>query len=139
MPVPRPLALMMLFALCAGLAAAQSQESHASDLVVFRGSAAMNFSDSVPLDQLHVTQNLPSGFHLQSSETSIPARATDSSPFFSSRSTSGMSLGPESDETCYYIRGYVVIRDSPHSDSVHRDGSSTCVPAARFRVYTTGR
>jgi hypothetical protein len=40
------------------------------------------------------------------------------------------------DATCYAIRSYLVVRDSPDSDSTHRDGSTTCVPAARFRVHT---
>jgi hypothetical protein len=39
--------------------------------------------------------------------------------------------------TCYKIRNYLVVRDDPHSDSFHRDGYTTCVPAARFRIYTT--
>jgi hypothetical protein len=40
------------------------------------------------------------------------------------------------DATCYAIRSYLVVRDSPDSDTTHRDGSTTCVPAARFRVHT---
>jgi hypothetical protein len=40
------------------------------------------------------------------------------------------------DATCYAIRSYLVVRDSPDSDSTHRDGSTTCVPAAHFRVHT---
>ena len=43
----------------------------------------------------------------------------------------------ESDGACLFIRSYRVVRDSPRSDSVHRDGYTTCVPAARFRMYTT--
>jgi hypothetical protein len=41
-----------------------------------------------------------------------------------------------SDTTCFFIRSYLMVRDDPHSDSTHRDGSTTCVPSARFRVYT---
>ncbi len=42
----------------------------------------------------------------------------------------------QSDATCYSIRSYLVVRDGPKSDSTHHDGSTTCVPAARFRMYT---
>ena len=41
------------------------------------------------------------------------------------------------DTTCYLIRSYLMVRDSPHSDTTHRDGYSTCVPAARVRMYST--
>ena len=43
----------------------------------------------------------------------------------------------QSDATCFAIRSYRVVREDPQSDSVRRDGYTTCVPAARFRVYTT--
>ena len=43
----------------------------------------------------------------------------------------------QADATCFAIRSYRVVRDDPHSDSIHRDGYTSCVPAARFRVYTT--
>jgi hypothetical protein len=41
--------------------------------------------------------------------------------------------------TCYSIRSYVVVRDDPNSDSTHHDSSTTCVPASRFKVYTSDR
>jgi hypothetical protein len=47
----------------------------------------------------------------------------------------GMAL--QSDVTCYAIRSYLVVRDDPKSDATHRDGSTTCVPAARVRMFTT--
>jgi hypothetical protein len=37
---------------------------------------------------------------------------------------------------CFSIRSYVVVRDSPNSDATHSDGYTTCVPSARFRVYS---
>jgi hypothetical protein len=43
----------------------------------------------------------------------------------------------QNDATCFAIRSYRMVRDDPQSDSTHRDGYTTCVPAARFRVYTT--
>ena len=41
-----------------------------------------------------------------------------------------------SDSYCLNIRSYVVARDSKNSDSVHLVGSTTCVPASRFRLRT---
>lgn len=38
---------------------------------------------------------------------------------------------------CYAIRSYVVVRDTLHSDSTHAGGYSTCVAAARIRMYST--
>jgi len=40
------------------------------------------------------------------------------------------------DFACYAIRSYRMVRDNPNSDSTHRDGYTTCVPAARFHYYT---
>jgi hypothetical protein len=42
----------------------------------------------------------------------------------------------QAEATCFAIRSYRVVRDDPHSHSIHRDGYTTCVPSARFRVYT---
>jgi len=43
----------------------------------------------------------------------------------------------QGDVACFSIRSYRVVRDDPHSDSTHRDGYTTCVPAERFKVYTS--
>ncbi|MGA7294665.1 MAG: hypothetical protein WBW53_16325 [Terriglobales bacterium] len=40
----------------------------------------------------------------------------------------------KSDETCYFIRSYRVVRDSPNSDLTRRAGYSDCQSAARFQV-----
>ena len=40
------------------------------------------------------------------------------------------------DSYCLNIRSYVVARDSKNTDSVHLVGSTTCVPASRFRLRT---
>jgi hypothetical protein len=39
---------------------------------------------------------------------------------------------------CYAMRSYKVARDDPHSDSTHAAGYSTCQPATRFHVHSTG-
>lgn len=43
----------------------------------------------------------------------------------------------QTDATCFRIQSYLMVRDDPHSDSTHFKGYTTCVPSARFRVYTT--
>jgi hypothetical protein len=43
----------------------------------------------------------------------------------------------QADVACFSIRSYRVVRDDPHSDSTHRDGYTTCVPAERFKVHTS--
>ena len=40
------------------------------------------------------------------------------------------------DSYCLNIHSYVVARDRKNSDSVHLVGSTTCVPASRFRLRT---
>jgi hypothetical protein len=143
MPLSRLLALVMFFALCAGLTLAQSQQNDSSNLVVFRGAASMK-SSNASADQPQVGP----GSQIARSQpntggSGLLAKAGDdwrgSHPDGPTYGTPSFPLGPESDKTCYFIRDYVVIRDSPHSDSTHRDGSFTCVPGSRFRVYTTGR
>ena len=135
MPVTRLLALVILFTLCAGLALAQSLQNDASNLVVFHGAASM----SSATDGDDLTANLESQIaagHSKTEYDSLLAEIRDE--WGNSRNASqGLSLGPEADRTCYFIRDYVVIRDSPHSDSTYRDGSFICVPGSRFRVYTT--
>jgi hypothetical protein len=142
MPVARLLAIVTLFAMFAGFVQAQSQQNASSDLVVFEGAAAPNWSNAIvdppaiqPQLDLESPQKLtqpgakePGGLERVDNDWKSPNRATASFP-----------LSPESDRTCYFIRDYVVIRDSPQSDSTHRDGSFTCVPGSRFRVYKTGR
>jgi hypothetical protein len=39
--------------------------------------------------------------------------------------------------TCYYIRSYLMARDSKDSDSTHLVGVSTCQPARQYGVKTT--
>lgn len=135
MPVTRLFALVMLFTSCAGLAMAQSQQNDSSNLVIFQGAASMN----IAADGADLKANLESQIAAGQSKTdyeSLLGAARDRSGN-SHDASQGFALGPESDRTCYFIRDYVVIRDSPHSDSTHRDGSFTCVPGSRFRVYTT--
>jgi hypothetical protein len=135
MPVARLLALVMLFALSAGLASAQSQNKDASNLVVFQGRASMKVAENSAFDALQAGPSSAASAQQAAGDGTLLASAADEYRHF--RNDPGASLGPDADRTCYYIRDYVVLRDSPHSDSVHRDGSSICVPGSRFRVYRT--
>jgi hypothetical protein len=135
MPVSRLLALVVFFALCAGLALGQSQPN-SSDLVVFQGVASMN--PAIGSADLRANPESQTASNPPSAENgSLLAEAHDEWGD-SHEARRGLPLGAEADRTCYFIRDYVVIRDSPHSDVTHRDGSFNCVPGSRFRVYTTG-
>jgi hypothetical protein len=131
-------ALVMFFTLCAGLALAQSQQNDAANLVIFQGAASLNWSNA-SVDQASTNSRslIPSG-QPSTENSGLAAKAVDERRV-SRNDPPSFSLGSDSDKTCYFIRDYLVIRDSPHSDSTHRDGSFTCVPGSRFRVYTTGR
>jgi hypothetical protein len=133
MPVTRPLALSVLVIACAGFAFAQSQES--ADLVVFQGAASMNFLDAPSVDQSVAAADTQADDSSQKEQHQVPLPLI-LSDHPNSRSIDVLTRA-DSDRTCLLIRSYRVVRDSPHSDSTHRDGYTTCVQAARFRMYTT--
>jgi hypothetical protein len=153
MPITRLLALVMFLALCAALALGQSQQNDSSNLVVFQGAASMNSPNGGTDQRQSGPESQVASSQPSAGDSSLLAKAGDdwrgsqhsvsnyAGPNYAGPNygTPSFPLDPESDKTCYFIRDYVVIRDSPHSDSVHRDGSFTCVPGSRFRVYTTGR
>jgi hypothetical protein len=134
MPVTRLLALSVLLVACTGFAFAQSQENVA-DLVVFPGAASMNFLDAPSVDQSVAAADTRSDTSSQKEQHQVPLPLI-LSDHPNSRSIDVLTHG-DSDRTCLFIRDYRVVRDSPRSDSTHRDGYTTCVPAARFRMYTT--
>ncbi len=135
MPASRLLALVMSIALCTGFALGQSQQNNSSDLVVFQGAASL--SSSIDLTQSKV--NLESKIAEGQSKMEYNGLLADARDQWGNSHdlSQGLPLGPDADRTCYFIRDYVVIRESAHSDATHRDGSFTCVPGSRFRVYTT--
>ncbi|HTU41021.1 MAG TPA: hypothetical protein VMF10_04895 [Candidatus Aquilonibacter sp.] len=135
MPVPRLLALVVLFTLCAGTALAQSPQNNLSNLVVFQGAASMDVVEKSMTGTPQASPGRIASEKQTAPESALLANAANQ--LSRSYKEPGVSLGPDTDRTCYFIRDYVMIRDSPHSDSVHRDGSFTCVPGARFHVYTT--
>lgn len=137
MPVSRLLALVISLALCAGFALGQSQQNNSSDLVVFQGAASMSPAVG-SVDLKADSESPPTSNQLIAKDHNLLVDARDEWGN-SNDSARGTPLGPEADKTCYFIRDYVVIREDAHSDATHRDGSFTCVPGSRFRVYTTAQ
>lgn len=128
MPCKRLLLVAMMVLLCAGLSFAQAPQNKNSEADQFRLSpypqAAFSLQDNSennPTVLVHVDPHVYWGGKKQSDSGVLRFPA---------------GLESSTDATCYAIRSYLVVRDSPDSDSTHRDGSTTCVPAARFRVHT---
>ena len=130
--------LLILPALCAAAALAQSPESSPSNLVVFEGAASMNASATLHANQALTTPNplLQSGLPSALGGDSVAPVRAERDRTADARSLDSI-LGDGTDRHCLYIREYRVVRDSPDSDSTHRDGYTTCVPAARFRISIT--
>jgi hypothetical protein len=105
-------------------------------------SAEANALNTATTEQLRGSSSVPDGSEASKAPADDPIKAQSASrkqliqlldaqrPRFIPRSDL------QSDTTCFFIRSYLMVRDDPHSDSTHRDGSTTCVPSARFRVYT---
>jgi hypothetical protein len=128
MPCKRLLLVAMMLLLCAGLAFAQAPQNNKFET-----------------DQFRLSPYPQAAFSLQDNSENNPTVLVHIDPHVywggKKQSDSGVlrfpvGLESSTDATCYAIRSYLVVRDSPDSDSTHRDGSTTCVPAARFRVHT---
>jgi hypothetical protein len=148
MPLARLLAVVVLVAWCAGQLCAQSHGNNNSVVAPFQASAS-NLSSSNPASDLfRLDPSLRVWFGSQSSaEADIDpgnhvdqyaqSQSQDLPRIRERESRFTTEMQPPFDATCYAIRSYLVVRDSPHSDVTHRDGSTTCVPAARVRMYST--
>ncbi len=144
----RLLAVVMLVAWCAGQLCAQSQGNDNSGVAASQATAS-NVSSSNPVaDLFQLDPSLQAWFTTQGSlETNaVGGNHPDDYAHPSAKDVTRIPVGPNKfttewhspfDATCYLIRSYLVVRDSPHSDVTHRDGSTTCVPAARVRMYST--
>lgn len=128
MPCKRLLLVAMMVLLCAGLSFAQTPQNNYPEADHLRlgpypqaAFSPQNNSENNPTVLVHVDPHVYGNGKKQSDSGVL-------------RFPTGMES--PADATCYSIRSYLVVRDSPGSDSTHRDGSTTCVPAARFRVYT---
>ncbi|MFZ1010868.1 MAG: hypothetical protein WAN65_28775 [Candidatus Sulfotelmatobacter sp.] len=128
MSCKRLLLVAMMVLLCAGLAFAQAPQNKNSEADQFRlspypqaESSPQSYYENDPTVLVHIDPHVYWGGKKQSESDMI-------------RFPTGLEF--PADATCYAIRSYLVVRDSPDSDTTHRDGSTTCVPAARFRVHT---
>jgi len=128
MSCKRLLLVAMMVLLGVGLALAQAPQTKSSEA-----------------DQLRLGPNPQTGFSLRNNSVNDPTILVHIDPHVygggKKQSDSGAlrfptGLESPADPTCYAIHSYLVVRDSPDSDTTHRDGSTTCVPAARFRVHT---
>jgi hypothetical protein len=116
MPLSRLPGILMLLTFFTGQLFAQSQQSNTAGVTVSEHIASIDATGSA----------------------GVYPPATDLPPKDLPQSRVHEPWLPlSSDMMCYSIRSYLVVRDNPRSDTTHRDGSSTCVPAERFRVYST--
>lgn len=144
MSLTRLLVLVTLGSLGAALASAQSQPNR-GPVAVSEDAQAMDSSFNAR-DQLLPLLSLSGEPGVQSASDVDPAEHMRVDPYqpprtqffdFSNRhgnAPSEAELGM--DGFCLAIRSYRVVRDNPHSDSVHRVAYTTCVPAARIHMYT---
>jgi hypothetical protein len=138
MILTRLLLLGILSSLCSAAAFSQSQPNKVSDLVVFLGAASVSPSDALESNQALQSPKPLVASHLQeASGSDSVARASEGNKRSSETRSLESLLDAGADRTCLFIRDYRVVRDSPHSDSTHRDGYTTCVPAARFQISIT--
>jgi hypothetical protein len=128
MPCKHLLLVAMMILLCAGLPFAQAPQNNKPEADPYRISpypqaefSLQNNSDNGATVPVHIDPHVYWGGKKRSDSEVL-------------RFPAGLEF--PADATCYAIRSYLVVRDSPDSDSTHRDGSTTCVPAARFRVHT---
>jgi hypothetical protein len=131
MPLTRLLALGMLVSCYAGPAFAQSQPQQNSNPIP---SQAITAENSVA-DQFRISPYPQLDLNGEANDPQNAIRVDQYQP----RHTSVFDYrtSSQSGTFCYSIRSYRVVRDDPHSDSTHADGYTTCVPAARFRMYST--
>ena len=144
MPRTRLVVVMMLVSFCAGQALAQSQRNNTSSAVAPQDKPSASLSDSAAADQFQVGSYPQIDFDGQNGPKDDPIKERSGSRkdlmklLDTEQNRPHVVRGMElhSDVTCYSIRSYLVVRDDPHSDTTHRDGYSTCVPAARVRMYS---
>lgn len=139
--------LMAISLVCSLTAFAQTQKDRTSPSNDATG--ARNSLTAANSEPWKILPDSPAGSH---STTNFPSQSSIgqlTGPFLLSENPSGPllngSIDPNisvrnsaagGDSYCLNIHSYVVARDSKNSDSVHLVGSTTCVPASRFRLRT---
>jgi hypothetical protein len=145
MPVTRLLAIAAL--LCAGQTFAQTANNSETAVVQDAGSVASSndFASDFAATQFRISPypQVDSVEPAVQPDDPIKAQSESRKELLKlldlqrngPRFISGPPLPGDSD--CFYIYSYLMVRDNPHSDSTHYAGYTTCVPAARVRMYTT--
>lgn len=129
MRLTHPFIIAALF--CAGQAFAQTTPKPTA--------AATQTSESLAsaADQLNISQHAQFDFFAESGQESGPMGRIQFDQYNPRQRSVELPPYNASDVLCYKIASYLMVRDDPNSDSTHIVGYTTCVPAARFRVYTT--
>lgn len=139
MPFTRLFLVTLICTFCSTFSQAQSFSNN-SDLIRFEGARAMGGSENSAAKLLQTDSAADISGEKSSESEDVRSRGQkelngrlfdQNGPHF----IPGSQF--RSDNTCLFIRDYRMVRDDPHSDSTHRDGYTTCVPAARLKMYST--
>ena len=131
MCVPRLLLLSLFISLCVAEAAAQSSPNNNSNSSQAASALPRNPQASSGLFRFHPL--LANGQSLSENEGAISGNDSDVTRMLDSRAQHLLTL-QQDEKTCYTIRAYRVIRESPDSDSTRPAGYSTCQPTTRFQL-----
>jgi hypothetical protein len=129
MPI-RLLTAVILFALCASQALAQSQKESSKPVSV----PSANFLDNSGDEPFTLDFRSGDDAVTRSAVADEQQLPTDGS--WTKQGESAISI-PGRDKSCYSIRSYVVKRDGPQTDSTHPVSYSTCVPARNLQQFMT--
>lgn len=135
MSVPRLLLLSLLISLCVATAAAQSSPNNNSSSsqpasMLLRSPQASTGSFQFQLPFLADRQSLDN-------EATMSGNAPLVTPPLDAQAPDSLqnNLTPQQDEkSCFTIRAYRVVRESPDSDTTRPAGYSTCQPTTRFQL-----
>ena len=134
---PRLLLLSLLISLCVATAAAQSSPRSNSDSSHSASAPPQNPEASTGTFQFQLPF-LADGQSLSDNEGTISGNDSDVIRTLDSRTLDSSAqhlLTLQQDEkTCFTIRAYRVVRESPDSDSTRPAGYSTCLPTARVQL-----
>jgi len=131
MYVPRLLLLSLFISLCVVAAAAQSSPNNNSNSSQAASALPRNPQASTGLFRFH--PRLANGQSLSENEGAIGGNDSDVTRMLDSRAQHLLTL-QQDEKTCYTIRAYRVVRESPDSDSTRPAGYSTCQPTTRFQL-----
>ena len=138
--------LMAISLICSASTLAQTQNNRTSPLNDAGARSSLTASNSEPWRILpespassHSTANFPSQSSMDRLAGPFLLSENPSGPLLNGTIDPNISVRNSvagGDSYCLNIHSYVVARDSKNSDSVHLVGSTTCVPASRFRLRT---